>query len=63
MRNIVAILAGVAIYIYSQLGLAYHIDGYGLTPYIAVPVIILFVVLTTIAFIAESRRELFRLYH
>lgn len=58
MRTIVAILAAIAIYIYADLGLSYELIGYGLTPYICVPMIIAIIVCTTIVFTSEHKRFL-----
>jgi hypothetical protein len=61
MRTIVAILAAIAIYIYADLALSYELIGYGLTPYIAVPLIVLIVAMTTIVFCSEHKRFMFNL--
>lgn len=62
MRTIVAILAGIAIYIYAQLGLEFHLEGYGLTPYIVVPVIVAILAATTLAFVMEHQSFIYKLY-
>lgn len=56
MRTIVAILAAIAIFIYADLGLSYELIGYGLTPYICVPMIIAIILATTIVFTSEHHR-------
>ena len=61
MRTIVAILAGIAIYIYAQLGLEFTLEGYGLTPYIVVPMIILILAMTTVVFHCEHQRFMLNL--
>ncbi|AUV61847.1 hypothetical protein HWB52_gp32 [Pseudomonas phage Littlefix] len=61
MRTIIAILAGIAIFMYADLALSYELIGYGLTPYIAVPAIIAILAMTTFAFCAEHKRFMFNL--
>jgi len=61
MRTLIAILAAIAIYIYADLGLSYELIGYGLTPYICVPMVIAILVATTIVFTSEHKRFILNL--